>query len=114
MLEPLNDEFLLADELFPLFPNDPEITSLSTQLEKLPIEFHTHELQLRIERIKRQKMETKIKPLKREILNKNKLMQDMHAKIDQLKYEVEVHHMLCEGMLANLRTITFRCSSRSQ
>ena len=41
-------------------------------------------------------------------------MQDMHAKIDQLKYEVEIHHLLYGGELAHLRTITFQCLCRSQ
>ena len=56
MFDPLNGEFLLTDELFLLFSNDPEITSLTIQLEKLSIESHTYELHLKTERIKRQIM----------------------------------------------------------
>ena len=97
-----------------MFSNDPVITSLSNQLEKLSIETHTHELQLKIKRIKRQKTGIKFRRLKRDLLNKDKIMQDTLAKLDQKRYEVEIYHLLYVGELAHLRTITIRCLTRAQ
>ena len=65
MFDSLVDELLLPDELIPLFANDPIIASLNTELDKLTIDDHTHELQIKIERIKRQKTVTKLCRLKK-------------------------------------------------
>ena len=61
--DPLSDEFLLDDNVFPQFPNDFE-------LERLSIDSNIHDLQLKVERIKRQKLGFKLKPLKRELSKK--------------------------------------------
>ena len=75
MIDPLSDEVLLTGEMFPIFP-----APNSTQLEKLSIESHTHKLRLKDERIKRQNLGSKLKLLKRELFEKDKTMQDIHAK----------------------------------
>ena len=65
-------------------------------------------MQLKIERVKQQKAGAKFRRLQKDMVNKVKLIQDVFAKIDQLKYTVDIYHMLYERELTHLRTITFR------
>jgi len=46
-------------------------------------------------------------------LAKTKIIKDIFAKIDQIKYDVEIYRLLWEGESSHLRTIAFRCISRS-
>ena len=108
MFDPMNDEFM------PLFANDPVTATLNSQLEKLTIDVNIHELQLRIESIKCQKIASKIRRVKKDIINKNKFIQDTLSKLEQLKYTVNAHNMLHEKELTHLRTLTFRRLARMQ
>ena len=75
-----NDELLFGDDAWPLIPElfsiDPlgiiqqndEITLLRARIERLNIEVHTRNLQVEVERVKRQNFRTKLKRVKREMI----------------------------------------------
>ena len=48
----INDELILEDNFMPILPDDPVIMYLNSQIGKLTIDSNTHELQLKINRIK--------------------------------------------------------------
>ena len=62
MYDVLNEEFSITDDIFSHFPRDPEISSLNAQMERrLNIDFNTQALQLKVEKVKRQKLSAKKK-----------------------------------------------------
>jgi len=68
------DDITIFPELLPidppnLCPTSTEITSLSSWLEKLTSDVYTQSLRVMIERAKRQKLETIIRKLKRDLIS---------------------------------------------
>ena len=47
--------------------------------------------------------------LKCELVPKTKLIDNLMSTMDELQYSTEVHDMLYEEELANLRTVKYRC-----
>ena len=68
----INDKLILEDNFMLLFQDDPVIMALNSQIENFTIDSNTHELQLKINRMKQKKTHIKIKHFKKEIVAKSK------------------------------------------
>ena len=61
MLNLSEDDMIFNDDILVVFLPDPDIVALNAQLERLNIDVNTQALQIRIERVKRHKLQINLK-----------------------------------------------------
>jgi len=89
-----DDDILLMDAMFPPFLSNPEISNTSAQVERLNIDTHTQALQLKIEKIKRQRLSTKLKRIKKETIIQHRVIQKLYNTMATLRSNLETYHLI--------------------
>ena len=110
-LEELN--FLLFPEPFPIDPPNfltpfNEIISLIKQVESLSIDIHTQSLPIEVEWVKRQKLSSTLKRVKREIILSHHLLTQAQYDITMHCKELQDLKIKHEDEVARLRSLTYR------
>ena len=109
--EPVYDELLPIDELM-MFVPQPEITDLSRKLESLTIDINTHGLRIEIERSKRQRLQTTVRQLRRDLSIANDEIAILKGEITQLREQQNVINFQLSNENARTNTLAFRSLSR--
>ena len=77
-----------------LFPDNPDVTELNSQLESLSIGLNTHTLQLKVEKIRRQKLHTKLMKTRHEAIPNHKILDNLQTAFVQHRDSMEIQRML--------------------
>ena len=129
----MSDEMNYIDLMFPdLLPEDPmisnllpkempqplpsyhDIKSISDRLEHLELVANTHSLQLKVERIKRQRLRASLKQYKRDAITPSADITSLQQTVTFNYEQQTTTNYQLGGELDKLSTLTFRCLSRTQ
>ena len=92
-----------------IVPSMNDFNALSSQLDELIVDINTQHLRSKLEKTKRQRLNSMIKNIEREIALLSKTVTQTQANITILKQQVESLIQMRSGDLAQLTTITYRC-----
>ena len=87
--------FATFPDIFPLNPPDllppsNEIALLNTELEKLSLDVHTQSLRVKIEKVKRQKLRSKLKRVRQDMIPQNRILTQVHRDFNTLRENMEI------------------------
>ena len=80
-------------------------------MERLSINLNTHALQLKTEKIRQQKLNTKLKKTRSGTTLKHGIVDHLNVKFTQYRERAETNQLLMERMIGFMRTVTHRCPS---
>ena len=111
------NEITFFPEMIPLDPPNlcpisNEVVFLSSQLERLSIDVHTHSLRVAIERAKLQKLGTIIRKVKKDLISPKQLSNQIQCDITNLHRRMTDLQREYSHKLAQVNTIAYRSSSR--
>jgi len=109
--EPLYSEAFKIDDLV-MPPPHPQIAELSRKIESLTIEVNTQGLQLEIERTKRQRLQSTVRQLKRDIVAPCPDLLAIQNDLVKFKGQQEATNYMLDGENARTNTLAFRSISR--
>ena len=101
---------LITENPVDMFPSHPDTLSLNSQLERLNLDVHTQSLRVVVEKAKRQKLRTKLRRIKKELIPKNKFISNDCASINQLQEIMVTLRHLYE---THLGTVSYGCFFRA-
>ena len=89
-----------------------DINVINSQLDQLSVDINTQNLRSKLEKIKRQRLNTTVRNIEREIALLTKTVAKTKSNITVLKQQIENLTQACNEDLARLKTVTYRCMSR--
>ena len=109
--EPMPNESLPIDDLLMMMPQL-ELTDLCRKLDSLAIDANTHGLRIEIERSKRQRLQTTIKQLRRNLSIANDEIAFLKNEIAQLRDQQNSINFQLSNESVRTNTLAFRSLSR--
>ena len=89
-----------------------DVNTINSQLDQLSVDVNTQNLRSKLEKTKRQRLNTTVKIIEHEIALLTKTVTRTQANIMVLKQQIENLMQARNGDLAQLTTVTYRCLSR--
>jgi len=109
--EPMPNDFLPLDDLITTMPQL-QMTDLSDKLDSLAIDANTHGLRIEIERSKRQRLQTTVKQLRRDLSAANDDIAFLKNEIAQLRDQQNIVNFQLSNENVRTNTSAFRSLSR--
>jgi len=109
--EPMPNESLPLDDLITMMPQL-QMTDLSCKLDSLAIDANTHGLRIEIERSKRQRLQTTVKQLRRDLSVANDDIALLKHEIAQLRDQQNIVNFQLSNENVRTNTLAFRSLSR--
>jgi len=109
--EPMPNDFLPVDDLLTKMPQ-PRLTDLNDKINSLTIDANTHNLRIEIERSKRQRLQTTVKQLRRDITLANDDIAFLKNELAQLRDQQNIVNFQLNNENVRTNTLAFRSLSR--
>jgi len=109
--EPMPSDFPPLDDVMTTMPQ-PQLTDINNKINSLAIDANTHSLRIEIEKSKRQRLQTTVKQLKRELLLANDDIALLKNEITQLRDQQNVVNFQLNNENVRTNTLAFRSLSR--
>jgi len=109
--EPMPNESLPLDDLITMMPQL-QITDLTCKLDSLAVDANTHGLRIEIERSKRQRLQTTVKQLRRNLSVANDDIALLKQEIAQLHDQQNIVNFQLSNENVRTNTLAFRSLSR--
>jgi len=109
--EPIYDEIFKIDDLLMPVPH-PDIAELNRRIELLTVEINTQGLRLEIERTKRQRLQSSVRQMKRELTVPCPSLVGLRNELIQFKDQQTAINYQLDGENVKTNTLAFRSISR--
>ena len=108
---PLFEDVFRLDDLLPI-PDNPDLITISRQLESLTIEGNTQSLQLKIERMKRRQLRSSLRSVEQAVQRPCVDAESLKRELIATQENQNAINYQFEGDMTAIRALTFRCLTR--